>query len=174
MALDPGGIGKGLAGDLVVAELLRLGAGGALVSVGGDITAGGAALGDDGWAVDVVHAPDIDAPLARLMVNAGGIATSSTRTRRWVRDGVGRHHAIDPATGTTSNTDLAAVTVVATSGWRAEAHATAALLCGSSAVIAYLDAAGVSGIASTLDGELLTTDDLVQAVSTPTGSAVLS
>ena len=41
LVLDPGGIGKGLAADLVAAELCAAGATGALVGIGGDLAARG-------------------------------------------------------------------------------------------------------------------------------------
>ena len=63
-----------------------------------------------------------------------------------------RHHVIDPAAGASSTTDLATVTVIARSGWLAEAHATAALLSGSANVIDYLDSHELTGIAVPLDG----------------------
>ena len=53
IALDPGGIGKGLAADIVVTELLANGTAGALVSIGGDIAAAGASPTDVGWPVVV-------------------------------------------------------------------------------------------------------------------------
>ena len=167
LALDPGGIGKGLAGDLVVAELLSEGARGVLVSVGGDISTGGDAPTDEGWVVDIAHPLGGSDALATVAVSNGGIATSSTRTRRWTHDGVLRHHVIDPATATTSRTDLAAVTVVASSGWRAEAHATAALLCGSAGAVEYLDAHGVSGVATTSAGDTTATIDLLAIGAVP-------
>ena len=43
LTLDPGGIGKGLAADLVVAQLLAAGVAGALVDVGGDLACAGTA-----------------------------------------------------------------------------------------------------------------------------------
>ena len=52
------------------------------------------------------------------------------------------------------------MTVFATSGWRAEAFATAALLAGSRSVIAYLDSHHLSGLAITGDGDVLRTGDL--------------
>ncbi len=172
LALDPGGIGKGLAADIVVAELLAGGARGALVSIGGDIAAGGAPPTDDGWVVDIAHPLGGPVTLGTVAVSGGGIATSSTRTRRWTHDGVARHHVIDPATATTSRTDLAAVTVVASCGWRAEAHATAALLCGSAGAVEYLDAHRVSGIATTRAGATAATDDLLAIAAVPVGQAV--
>ena len=87
-------------------------------------------------------------------------ATSSTRSRRWDHGGRERHHVIDPATGAQSDTDLAAVTVFARSGWRAEAFATAAILAGSRSVIDFLDSHELSGIAVTDHGEAMVTGDL--------------
>jgi thiamine biosynthesis lipoprotein len=160
LGLDPGGIGKGLAADIVVAELLHAGTGGALVSVGGDLAAAGTPPAPDGWLVNVEHPLDPTTTLTTLAVSAGGVATSSTRTRRWNRDGVSRHHVLDPVSGRSSTSDLAAVTVVASAGWLAEIHATAALVAGSAGAMAHLAAHGLSGIVTTLDGETSVTADL--------------
>lgn len=152
LGLDPGGIGKGLAADMIVTELLGNGTGGALVGVGGDLAAAGTPPTAAGWYVAVEHPLDSSRSLARLALEAGGVATSSTVSRSWMKDGSRRHHALDPLTRTSSTTDLAAVTVVARAGWEAEAHATAALLCGSERVLDYLDRHGLEGVATTLDG----------------------
>ena len=123
VALDPGGIGKGLAADLAVASLIEGGAAGALVSIGGDLAAAGVAPEPEGWRVDIERPDPGDAPLCRTTIDHGGVATSSTRSRRWVHEGRPQHHAIDPATGAPSETDLASVTVFTTptpdACWRA-------------------------------------------------------
>lgn len=160
VALDAGGIGKGLAADMAVALLLELGALGALVSIGGDLAVAGIAPEPEGWRIDIEHDDPNGTPLCRTMVDIGGVATSSTRSRRWDHAGRPRHHAIDPATGSQSDTDLAAVTVFSTTGWSAEAFATGALLSGSASVIAYLHSHALSGLAITADGDVLRTDDL--------------
>ncbi len=147
LVLDPGGIGKGFAADLAVARLVASGAGGALVEIGGDLAMAGRPIDEAGWVVDVEHPDPADGILCSLAISGGGVATSSTRSRRWMRDGVERHHQIDPLTDQCSTTDLDAVTVVAPSGWLAEVHATAALSTGSAGAIAYLDGHGLSGIA---------------------------
>jgi thiamine biosynthesis lipoprotein len=67
---------------------------------------------------------------------------------------------IDPASATQSTTDLAAVTVIARTGWLAEAHATAALLSGSHGVLDYLDRHDLTGLAIPLTGSPLRTSDL--------------
>jgi thiamine biosynthesis lipoprotein len=155
LALDPGGIGKGLAGDLAVARLLDLGAQGALVSIGGDLAMAGVAVTDEGWLVQVERPDSIDDVVCTLAVSDGGVATSSTRSRRWLLDGRERHHQIDASTSLPSTTDLAAVTVIARCGWHAEVHATAALAMARAGVLAYLAGHGLEGIAIDTSGNVL-------------------
>ncbi len=155
IGIDPGGIGKGLAADLVVTELLEGGTAGALVSVGGDLAAAGTTPTADGWQVAVRDPLDPARTLMTFAFDGGGVATSSTLTRTWLRDGHPRHHALDPQTGTCATTDLAAATVVARAGWLAEAHATAALLGGSRRLLDYLARHGLDGAATTLEGTTL-------------------
>lgn len=127
---DPGGIGKGLAGDLVCAELLEAGAEGACVNLGGDVRVVGAGPAGGPWTIAVEH-PWAAEPIALLGLVDGAVATSTTLRRRWHTDGEARHHLIDPQTGQPSDTDLALATVVAGDGWVAEALAKAVLLAGS-------------------------------------------
>jgi len=157
LSLDPGGIGKGLAADIGVLELLGCGVDGALVSIGGDIACAGVAPAELGWliAVDDPHHPG--STVTTLAVSGGGIATSSTRSRRWVDQGRQHHHLIDPATGVDSDTDVAAVTVVASAGWMAEAHATAAILRGTTGAVAYLEDLGLAGVVIGTDGARIAT-----------------
>jgi thiamine biosynthesis lipoprotein len=163
VGIDPGGIGKGLAADMVVTELLHGGTAGALVSVGGDLAAAGTPPAPEGWFVAIEDPFDATREQLRLALEAGGIATSSTLTRAWLNDGRRRHHVIDPVTHDCSTTDLAAVTVVARAGWEAEAHATAALVSGSEWALDYLERNDVDGIATTLGGVTRTTAALERA-----------
>lgn len=164
LAIDAGGIGKGLAADLAVADMIRTGADGAMVSIGGDISLGGQPP-EGGWNVLVEH-PRRDQQLGGLVgtlaLTNGGVATSSTVSRRWQHEGSARHHIIDPWTGSPSMTDLSSVTVVARSGWQAETHATAAILAGSEHVVDYLDRHGLSGLAVAADDRVLATEDLAE------------
>jgi len=163
LGVDPGGIGKGLAADLVVAELLDAGTAGALVSVGGDLFAAGTPPTDDGWRVQVEDPFDDTATVVEVVLDGGGVATSSTRSRRWSHRGSTAHHVLDPATGTVARTDLATVTAMAGTGWQAEAHATAALLGGRRGAVATLVAAGCSGVVVDLEGGVQLTADLAGA-----------
>lgn len=160
VSLDPGGIGKGYAADLIVTELVNGGAAGALACIGGDIALLGRPPHGADWIIDVDDPHEPARAITILGVSAGGVATSSTRSRRWTVAGREHHHLIDAITGDESPTDLASVTVVANAGWLAEAHATAALSSGTRAVIDYLVDRGLSGVAVDSNGAMISTPDL--------------
>jgi thiamine biosynthesis lipoprotein len=160
LTLDPGGIGKGLAADLVLARLLECGAAGALVGIGGDLAMAGTPPHPDGWLITVEDPHDPATAIATLAIAAGGVGTSSTLSRRWGHQGRTNHHLIDPATGHPATTDLAAVTAVAGSGWLAEVHATAALLADRGQALAYLEARHLAGVVVTASGTTFTTRNL--------------
>lgn len=142
IGLDPGAIGKGLAADIVAAELVSAGAHRVLVNLGGDIAVAGPADDDTPWHIGVEDERarrGSDERLDRVLAVAGpraGVATSTTMKRRWAQGR--RHHVIDPRTGNVSTGDLAQVTVVAGSASEAEVLATAALLLPSSLATAWL------------------------------------
>ena len=124
MCLDAGGIGKGLAADLVVGYLIDAGADGASVSIGGDLAVRGRAPQPDGWIIgiaDPMSSGDTDVEDGQLMMVEGGVATSGTLRRRWVdAEGGSTHHLLDPATGRPVRhaRELIAATVVAgTAAW---------------------------------------------------------
>ncbi len=158
---DPGGIGKGLAADLVATEFLA-GAGpgtGLLVNVGGDLLAVGSAP-VDGWEVEVDH---LSGPLARVAVRAGALATSSRLRRAWrTTDGEQVHHVVDPRTRRPVSGPAVSATVLADTAWWAEALATAALVDwtdrGPSAEFhRMVGACGV--LVTTIDGEQVVLGD---------------
>jgi thiamine biosynthesis lipoprotein len=171
VGIDPGGIGKGLAADLVVTELLERGTAGALVGVGGDLAAAGTPPTAAGWHVAVEDPFDASRELLTVAIDGGGVATSSTLSRAWVQDGDRRHHVIDPRSGECATTDLSAVTVFARAGWEAEVHATAALLSGADKALAYLERHDLDGIMTTLGGTTTATPALHRAGETEWSAA---
>ena len=127
VGFDPGGIGKGLAADIVADWLLSHGADGAFVSVGGDIRMAGEPATGDGWLIDVRTSPT-DQRMVSVALSGGAIASSTTQRRRWTVGDEIRHHAIDPRTGRPAITDAVTVAVIAGDAWWAEAMATELLL----------------------------------------------
>ena len=159
VGFDPGGIGKGLAADLVVAEALAAGAAGACVNLGGDVrlagqppddpsTAGTPSAEAAAWTVAVEH-PASPEPVALLGLHDGAVASSTTLRRRWRAGGEERHHLIDPWTGAPSDSDLTLAAVVAAEGWAAEVLAKAVLLRGSAQAFDLV--AGLGADALTVD-----------------------
>lgn len=144
--LDAGGIGKGLAADLVCEEIMSLGATGVMVNVGGDLRVMGGAPGPRGWTVGIDSPYDGGGSLAILHIADGGVATSTPVHRRWRIEGRPAVHLIDPGTGRPATTDVASATVIAAHGWMAEAFAKAAALEGAGAACDLIDDAGLSGI----------------------------
>ena len=151
---DPGGIGKGLAADLVVATLLDAGAEGACVNLGGDVRVAGTPP-DASWAVAIEH-PTRPDPAAVVHLADGAVATSSRLRRRWATSGGPAHHLIDPVSGRPAEVSVAAATAVAATGWQAEALAKAAFLAGVPAGAALLEDLGAAGLLVDDDGAVLT------------------
>ena len=149
VSFDPGGIGKGLAADLVADALLDAGAIGALVNLGGDLRAAGEPPDDDGWPISLPDPLRSDRELARLSVPHGAVATSSRLRRRWQTSAGPAHHLIDPTTGRPSTSVTVAVTVVADRAWRAEALTKALFLGGPDDINRHPDA---HAIVVTADG----------------------
>lgn len=121
VGFDPGGIGKGLAADIVAAQVMRGGATGVLVGIGGDVVAlGRAPTADGGWTIEINEPTIYTSPLATMSFAEGAVATSVTTRRSWVTGGERRHHLIDPTTGRSHAGEVLLATSVACEGWLAE------------------------------------------------------
>ena len=156
-ALDPGGIGKGFAADIVMSEIHEVFGRGALVSIGGDVSVGGAGPENEGWRV-VVLDPDKKAAIDEVRLARGGVATSSVRLRRFTEPGrhTQNHHLLDPSSLTPIANGIFGATVIAgTAAW-AEIL-TKSLMIGGRARLAELDALGIG--ASIIDVEGIAFND---------------
>jgi FAD:protein FMN transferase len=156
VGFDPGGVGKGLAADLVATEAIASGADGICINLGGDLRVLGRAPGNDAWGVAIDH-PLIADPVVVVVLADGAVATSTTLRRAWRVDGRVRHHLIDPWTGLPSESDLALVSVVAAEAWMAEVLAKAELLRGSARLFDLVGGVGAEALAVTNDGRVIAT-----------------
>ena len=148
LRFDLGGIGKGLAADVVAVQLIERGATSVCIALGGDVRVAGVAP-DGGWRVPVEVPTSRAADLAPLEFDAelvdGAIVASTTRYRCWTTvDGHHAHHLIDPRTGRSSVSDVTTVVVAAAEAWWAEVLAKASLLAGSIEGRRMLDTHGVT------------------------------
>jgi thiamine biosynthesis lipoprotein len=132
--VDLGATAKARTADLAAAEITRRTGSGCLVSLGGDIAVAGAAP-EGGWRIrveDVTGDPESPAegPSTVVTITDGGLATSSTRARRWRRGGLDLHHLIDPRTGLPPAPAWRTVSVAAGSCVDANTVSTAAIVRG--------------------------------------------
>lgn len=117
---DLGGIGKGLAADIVATELIERGAQGAIVNIGGDVRVIGRPATGDAWRIDIED-PRTEQPYATVAIVDGGVATSTTLRRRWMLGERAVHHLVTPSDGTSTDTSIVGVSVIAGSAAWADA-----------------------------------------------------
>jgi len=125
--LDLNGVVKGKTVDDALALISRDG----FVSAGGDVATH--------CSLDVAL-PGGDA--VRLV--AGGLATSGSVKRRWLRGGSWQHHLIDPGTGASARSPWVEVTACAATCLQADIAAKAAFLLGHAGP-AFLEERGLAG-----------------------------
>jgi FAD:protein FMN transferase len=161
VTFDPGGIGKGLAADLVATALVETGAAGALVNLGGDLRAIGTPPTATGWTISVADPMRPHHELARIALPHGAIATTSRLRRVWSTPHGEAHHLIDPATGWPADTDVVAVTAIADQAWRAEALTKLLFLAGPAELARHHD---IHAVLVTADGNRYATRGLAGAL----------
>ncbi|MFI7586527.1 FAD:protein FMN transferase [Spongisporangium articulatum] len=150
--LDLGATAKARAADLAAARVhAQLGTG-VLVSLGGDLATAGPspALG---WQVRVQDGADQPATVVAL--HGGGLATSSTLSRRWRHGTRLVHHILDPRTGLPAEPVWRTVSVAAASCVAANTATTAALVRGAGAVARLRRAGGPARLVHA-DGSVVT------------------
>jgi len=136
--LDLGATAKAWAADRSAARIAGQEGCGVLVSLGGDIAVAGPAP-EGGWRIrvqDVTGVPDEppEGPYALIAIRDGGLATSSTKARRWQRGGDVLHHILDPRTGLPAEPVWRTVSVAAGTCADANAASTAAVIRGRAAL----------------------------------------
>ncbi len=113
-ALDLGGIAKGWAADRVAEALRAAGGAWVVVDAGGDLRVSGRPT------------PLAAADGSVVMIDEGGLATSSTLRRRWTcTDGTTAHHLLDPVDAARAGGSVHTATVRAPTAAQADAWAKA-------------------------------------------------
>jgi FAD:protein FMN transferase len=127
--LDLGATAKAWAADRAVAAAFQATGAGALLSLGGDIATAGPPP-RSGWQIRVTddHRSPPSAPGQTIVLRDGGLATSSTTVRRWIKGGVRMHHILDPSTGEPSRGIWRTVSVAAATCAEANIASTCAIL----------------------------------------------
>lgn len=139
VALDSGGLAKGLAADLLAAALGTHEC--FAINAAGDVRVGGA--GRVPRPVRVAS-PFDGATLHTFALTEAGVATTGIGRRSWQGpDGAPAHHLLDPATGKPAFTGVVQATAIAPTALEAETRAKAAVLSGPDVAAAWLPDGGV-------------------------------
>lgn len=131
--IDLGGAVKGYAGDVAIEMLKSFGVSGAIVDLGGNITA----MGENPETDDGKWRIGIQKPFAPtgeydeiIEIESGAVVTSGTYQRYFEKDGARYHHIIDPKTGKPTRQDYSSVTVISESALYGDCLATACFVLG--------------------------------------------
>jgi len=130
MAVDLGGIAKGLNIDRAVEVLKAAGVRSGLVDAGGDMRIFGKHPRNPGWRIGVKHPRPREKSLYGVIeTGPAGIATSGDYERFFLSGGRRYHHILDPGTGFPAE-GCVSVTLLAESAMLADAYATAVFVLG--------------------------------------------
>lgn len=155
---DSGGVGKGLAADLVARALESLDR--YAIDIGGDVRVGGRDPDSEPVEIEVRH-PLSGAAADLFELRSGAVATSGLDVRVWALPAGGfAHHLIDPSSGEPAWTGVIGATARAPTGVEADTLAKAALLMGPDGARDVLAAHG---------GLIVTDDGAVERIPTPGG-----
>lgn len=150
--IDAGGIGKGLAADLLVERARAAGAWGVMAELGGDIAVWGQAPDGQGWHLGIENPAVPEQHLDVVSLAQGGIVTSSQLKRRFGSGADSTHHLVDPSTRLSAETNVHTATVLAGSAARAETLAKRAFVENSDQFLSWLPTVGAAGFVLMADG----------------------
>lgn len=151
VGIDLGATAKAFAADEAAARIAGRCGGGVLVGIGGDVAVAGPPP-DGGWRIAVADDHRVkDAEHQTISITSGGLATSSTTTRRWPTAAGWTHHIIDPRTGRNPDLRWRTASVAAGSCLDANAAATAAIVLGHAAP-GWLAGQGLPALLIDIDG----------------------
>jgi FAD:protein FMN transferase len=139
MRLTVDGIAPGYAVDRIANEVRALGHRDFIVEIGGEVRAAGQRPEGGPWriAIEAPLATERE-PLVGLRVRDAAVSTSGDyRDARIDTEGHRYSHTIDPRTGRTAESALTAVTVIDANAMRADAYATALMVMGTEAGLAW-------------------------------------
>jgi len=146
-ALDLGGIGKGYAGDRVLEVLREYGVTSAYANLGGNVVTLGSRPDGSPWQIGIQHPRREGAILGAVALAGGCVVTSGDYQRCFTdRQGIRRHHLLDPATGYPADSGLISVSIVADQATAADLVSTAVFIAGLERGLGFLQHARAEAI----------------------------
>lgn len=158
MAIHLGGIGKGAAVDLIVAELRARGFRDFMVQAGGDLYCAGQ-NGSRAWRVGIADPRRRGEIMATVDVRDAAFSTSGDYERYAIIDGKRYHHILDLRTGYPADKSQSA-TVLAPTATDAEILTKTAFIVGGTEGLDAVERAGGQAVIVEADGHVLWSDAL--------------
>lgn len=146
MTLDAGGIGKGLAADIVAEQLLSRGAESVCVNLGGDIRVTRVKGSTHDWPIQIMSPTFPETSLCTISLAEGAVATSQMNARHRNGRGVEQHIT---SVEHFESAAIAASVIASTAAW-AEAWTKSAILHG----IAQIESVGLAAMTVQRDGSM--------------------
>lgn len=175
LKIDLGGIGKGYCVDMVSQKLHQWGYKDFVVDAGGDIYASGVNQeeGYPFWAFDIENPQEKDQSIATVLLSNEAVATSGRNRRTWMKDGIPKHHLINPLTQDSAHSDLITVSVIAPKTTPADVWAKTFFILGLSQGLAMAEKKDVPALFVTSTGEQFFSSLWSQKVWQPTSQSFL-
>ncbi|MDD4082560.1 MAG: FAD:protein FMN transferase [Sphaerochaetaceae bacterium] len=131
MKFDLGGIGKGIAADLVKKILQEHKINSALINLGGNIYGVGHKDNNEKWNIGIQNPLDERGAYLKIVsVDDKSVVTSGAYERNFIKDGVLYHHILDPRTGMSANNGIISSTIINESSTACDALSTACYVMG--------------------------------------------
>ena len=167
MLMDLGGIAKGYAADLALADLRQSGIGAGIVAAAGDIRAFGLKPDRTPWNVGIKNPrqkSDADELMATARLSNKAVSTSGDYERYFMEDGRRYHHILDPKTGYPAG-QCRSVTVISDDGIFADGFTTAVFVLGPEKGMKLVRDSGVDAVIVDKDGVIHTTPGIKKMVT---------
>lgn len=173
LKIDLGGIGKGYCVDTVSQKLHRWGYEDFVVDAGGDIYASGVNQeeGYPFWAFDIENPFEKEQSIATILLCDEAVATSGRNRRAWIKDGISKHHLIDPITQDSAHSDLMTVSVIAPKVAMADVWAKTLFILGLSRGLAMAEKKRLPALFVTSEGEQVPSSLWLKKVWQPAGQS---
>ncbi|MEW6109851.1 MAG: FAD:protein FMN transferase [Nitrospirota bacterium] len=166
MLLDLGGIAKGYAADMAVADLKRNGIQAGIVAIAGDIKTFGAKPDGNPWNIGIRNPrqkSESDEVIAKIKLSDMAISTSGDYERYFLQDGKRYHHLLVPRTGRPADC-CRSVSIIADKGAFADAFSTAVFILGPEKGLELVQKLGMDAVIIDNNGRILTTQNIKRKI----------
>lgn len=130
-SIDPGGIGKGFAGDQFVEIYREYGISSAYSNIGGNVVTLGTKPDGSPWQIGIQHPRNENLLLGSVAVAGKSVVTSGDYQRYFTDSrGIHRHHILSPVNGYPSQSGLVSVSIIADRSMTADGLSTILFMVG--------------------------------------------